>query len=109
MTDMQEKVARAICKAESAGMGRDQTCDCDGKTDSYQVTDGRGRKHQRKRPCPYLNEAEAAIEAMRSPTNEMLLVGARSIGKTMGVANHIERSRPCWQGMIDEALGHEET
>ncbi len=47
---------------------------------------------------------KAVIQALRSPTDEMLLVGARSIGKTMGVANHIERSRPCWQAMIDKAL-----
>lgn len=48
--------------------------------------------------------AVAAIRAMREPTHEMLLDGARSIGETMGRSNHIERSRPCWQAMIDTAL-----
>ncbi len=47
---------------------------------------------------------KAIIGTMKDPSHEMLLVGARSIGKTMGVANHIERSRPCWDAMIEEKL-----
>ena len=51
-----------------------------------------------------LVRAKAAIEAYREPTDEMLLVGARSIGKMMGMANHIERARACWNDMTNAAL-----
>lgn len=48
--------------------------------------------------------ARAGIAAMREPTESMKLVGARSIGRTMGETNHIQRSLDCWQAMIDAAL-----
>ncbi|MEE8607238.1 MAG: hypothetical protein V3S55_06530 [Nitrospiraceae bacterium] len=90
MTDMLSVVARAI-----AGVCNDKGQELASKCEMQAP------------PIPwqaFKREAKAALEAMRSPTDEMLLVGARSIGKTMGVANHIERSRPCWQAMIDKAL-----
>jgi hypothetical protein len=43
-----------------------------------------------------------------SPTSEMLLAGARSIGNTMRFPNHIERARSCWQAMIAASKGRGE-
>ncbi len=45
-------------------------------------------------------KAEGLVIVPREATPEMLLDGARSIGLTMGAANHIERSRPCWKAML---------
>ena len=61
-TPVIKRVARAICKAESEGMGQGQTCDCDGKTQTYHYIFG-GVDEMRDRPCPYRNEARAAISA----------------------------------------------
>ena len=53
-------------------------------------------------------EEQGLVIVPREPSKEMLLAGARSIGKTMGVANHIERSRPCWQAMLAALKGKDE-
>lgn len=36
------------------------------------------------------------------PTAEMKKIGARSIGKTMGEANHTVRSDKCYRAMVEE-------
>ncbi len=45
---------------------------------------------------------------MTEPTLEMVLAGARSIGRTMRWENHNDRSRACWQAMIAASEGIEE-
>ena len=44
----------------------------------------------------------AALDRMQSPSEQAKLVGARSIGQTMDFPNHTERSRDCWQAMLDQ-------
>lgn len=51
-----------------------------------------------------LKNARAALKAMLEPTAKMSLAGARSIGKTMGVANHTERAAQCFRVMITAAM-----
>ena len=49
--------------------------------------------------------ADAGLVVMpRESSADMKLSGARSIGKTMGVENHTERARQCWQAMTAVAL-----
>ena len=45
---------------------------------------------------------------MTEPTLEMVLAGARSIGRTMRWENHNDRSRACWKAMIAASEGIEE-
>lgn len=97
MTDMQEKVARAI----ALWVGYMGVLDTMPPGDPGDPCNDAWIERQFR---PFLSAAQAAIEAYRVPTDEMLLVGARSIGKTMGTANHIERARACWLAMADAAL-----
>ena len=52
---------------------------------------------------------ESALKEMglvivpREPTAEMMITGARSIGKSMNIENHTERAKQCHQAMIDAA------
>lgn len=48
--------------------------------------------------------AKHTIKALRNPTTDMKLQGARSIGRTMGQENHNVRSDDCWKAMVDAAL-----
>jgi len=43
--------------------------------------------------------ADAVIKVIQNPTIEMLRNGARSIGGTMRMENHIDRARACLQAM----------
>ena len=45
--------------------------------------------------------AEAGLVVVeREPTEEMRTHGARSIGHTMRMTNHLQRAEHCWQAMI---------
>lgn len=48
---------------------------------------------------PYLDEARAAIEAMREPTEEMIAAGARGSGE-----DSQDVALGAWEAMIDAAL-----
>ena len=89
MSEMIERVARALCnRLESVSSDDGNTLDdwMKGHGDYYRSL------------------AKAAIEVLREPTPKMKSLGAKSIGKSMGIENHTERSNQCWQAMIDEAL-----
>lgn len=85
MTDMREKMARALIEADLR-----RTSDYEKVYAKQIIEEGWSG---------WINYVDAVIEAM-VPTNDMLLAGARSIGKTMGQDNHIERARSCWQAML---------
>ena len=100
MTDMRGEVARAICRVN----GGEDCRNCDGEIQRFKGVDGRGRKHQRRRPCPYREDAKAAIEAHekaleaeglvivpREPTEAMVHAGRYPMTSTV-----TER----WQAMI---------
>ncbi len=101
MTDMRAQVSRAICKAESEGMGQGQTCDCDGKTQTYHYIFG-GVDEMRDRPCPYRNEAKAAIKAMLMPTDFMMEAGLGTYGHNPDMPD--EEVEQIWQVMALAAL-----
>ena len=75
MSEMVERVARAICLT--------------------QTQDERGW-------LAFLTEAQAAIAAMREPTAEMQVFGVEAL---IGHREPVEEcSAPVWRAMIDEAL-----
>ena len=55
------------------------------------------------------SKARAAIAAMREPTHDMRLIGARDVRDSMTEANFYQRSWTCWRAMIDSALNPKET
>lgn len=81
MSEMVERVARAICKARFSNGGN---ADDDGWDDAPE-----------KFKDEYLAEARAVIEAMREPTNAMMLA-----------AHQLEHPvfDDIWETMIDAAL-----
>ena len=89
MTDMIERVARAICKSRSChGI---QCCEWPANT---------GLRHKCTVVAGYGDAARAAIEAMREPTLKMRLAGRRVKSSWLAENEEIE----IWQNMIDEAL-----
>lgn len=62
---------------------------------------GRFRDVNAPHQCDYLDMAEAAIEAMRSPDVDMLVAGAAAMYDYYPGADEMLR---CWQAAIDEAL-----
>jgi len=77
-TEMEERVARAICNVSNRAPWADENYDL------------------------FLDEARAAIRAMRVPTTEML----REAG--MVVAGNTEAHATVWETMIDAASPQEE-
>jgi hypothetical protein len=91
MTDMKEKMARAMCAAGQRYCEQMHICD-------------------QGPPCKcgyweiYLPAAHAALEAMREPTPEM--INATFIyPDSDGAIYAIEGRRNIWQAMIDQARG----
>lgn len=92
MTEMIERVARAICASE-----------CEGSTYKPEVV-------FRISEDDYMRSAKAAIEAMRTPTEEMLAAAAKEklydrqeIAVLKGPARQRAKMIVRFQAMIDEA------
>jgi hypothetical protein len=85
MSEMIERVARSLCI--SAGD------DPEGHTGRRGLLAGSPYWHV------YRKDAIAAIEAMRSPTDQMVAVGAKESGEDSDAV-----AIGAWQGMIDSAL-----
>ena len=51
----------------------------------------------------WIDEAHAAIQAMRKPTEEMV-IAASEVVPLPGPSNHRHRKRRYWKAMIDKAL-----
>ena len=109
MTDKLTEIAMAICGVrcyrQQAGLGscilpngRNGPCQA---TETQLILSG---KMETAKAAIAAHEAALKAEGLvivpREPSEAMLLAGARSIGKTMGTANHIERARSCWQAML---------
>jgi len=90
MTDMIERVARAMCR--NRGLDPDEATSGEGR-----VFAGGGSEFivHRRRWAEHSGDARAAIEAMREPTGEMLDAGDAAC------AGANER---VWPAMIDAAL-----
>lgn len=87
MSDMVERVARALCRHAGAGhfKGRD--------LDAYVEIYWRG----------HASGARAAVEAMRNPTDKMICASLDDHDKRSGRQSITE----CWNSMIDAALAGE--
>jgi hypothetical protein len=100
MSEMIERVARAISKARFLNGGNE---DDDGWDDC-----SAGLRND------YRTQARAAVEAMREPTKEMWQAGTGAIEEaqdfstdsegTYEVTTPSDYPGPCWRAMIDAAL-----
>jgi len=59
------KAARAICQCNG-----NECLNCDGKVQHFKGQLPEGTKHERDRPCPYLEEEAAAINAFLAAAAE---------------------------------------
>lgn len=90
MSEMVERVARAVCKANGTDPDNDDFPPCDWRN--------------------YVPEANAAIAAMREPTGAMIDAGANSYGVPTPAIGSLPLSvlngqpSKAWKTMIDEAL-----
>jgi len=106
MSEMVERVARAICVAH--GVNPDAPTpvfetfrDSFGGFAAMQTGRTEPSWHREKKA------ARAAIEAMREPTEEMLAAGQWTISDNLTVSVCVEnnrKAREIWQSMIDAAL-----
>jgi hypothetical protein len=81
MSEMVERVARALCRSKSAAQ-----------------PGGWIERHINENWPVFMDDARTAIEAMREPT-EAMLTAAHVHGK-----NHAIEMRQAWRDMIDEVL-----
>jgi hypothetical protein len=54
--------------------------------------------------APIVDEVVDIIEALKEPPPEAYLMGARSIGETMGEENHVVRARKCYEAIVSAVL-----